>query len=292
MTTNPLDGLRNMLLLDRTNDLNEPDILYPFALDEILCRQTGRGGPAICHLWRHPSAFVLGLRDSRLPQVAEALAWLEAQGRSTAVRNTGGAAVPLDLGVVNISLILPKTAQTQRHFHNDFEQMYVLIREALQATSAWVEKGEIHGAFCPGDFDLSIAGRKFCGIAQRRQSHAYIVQAFVITEGSGRERTQLTRGFYDLAAAGGDPAQLDYPLVQASSTASLQELTNIGHDASHVFTDAVKQVIRSLQTKEGMQMASSALSLPSIEDVHAMARTLSERYGIPTGTEEPYDKDR
>ncbi|WP_314588882.1 lipoyl protein ligase domain-containing protein [Paenibacillus terrigena] len=280
MTINPLDGLRNMLLLDRTNDLNEPNVLYPFALDEILCRQTGRGGPAICHLWRHPNAFVLGLRDSRLPQVADAWAWLEDQGRSTAVRNTGGAAVPLDLGVINISLILPKTAETERHFHNDFEQMYALIREALQATGSLVEKGEIQGAFCPGDFDLSIDGRKFCGIAQRRQSHAYIVQAFVIAEGSGQARTQLTRGFYDRATAFGDPAQLDFPLVEASSTASLQELTSIGADASRVFTDAVKQVIRSLQTKEGMQMASSTLSLPSPDVVHAMAKTLSERYGI------------
>ncbi|MFD0617133.1 biotin/lipoate A/B protein ligase family protein [Paenibacillus sp. GCM10027629] len=280
MTINPLDGLRNMLLLDRTNDLNEPNVLYPFALDEILCRQTGRGGPAICHLWRHPNAFVLGLRDSRLPQVADAWAWLEDQGRSTAVRNTGGAAVPLDLGVINISLILPKTAATERHFHNDFEQMYALIREALQATGALVEKGEIQGAFCPGDFDLSIDGRKFCGIAQRRQSHAYIVQAFVIAEGSGQARTQLTRGFYDRATVGGDSAQLDFPLVEASSTASLQELTTIGADASRVFTDAVKQVIRSLQTTEGMQMASSTLSLPSPDVVHAMAKTLSERYGI------------
>jgi len=280
MTINPLDGLRNMLLLDRTNDTNEPNVLYPFALDEMLCRQTGRGGPAICHLWRHPNAFVLGLRDSRLPQVAEALAWLEAQGRSTAVRNTGGAAVPLDLGVINISLILPKTAQTERHFHNDFEQMYALIRAALQSTGVHVEKGEIQGAFCPGDFDLSIDGRKFCGIAQRRQSHAYIVQAFVIAKGSGQERTQLTRGFYDRATVGGDPSQLDYPLVEASSTASLQELTNIGDDASRTFTEAVKQVIRSLQTTEGMQMASSALSLPSADEVHAMAKTLGERYGI------------
>ena len=55
-------------MLDRTDDLSHQDVLYHFALDELLCRQTGEGGPAICHLWRHPRAFVMGVRDSRLPQ--------------------------------------------------------------------------------------------------------------------------------------------------------------------------------------------------------------------------------
>ena len=62
-----------------------------------------------------------------------------------------------------------------------------------------IDQGEIIGSFCPGEFDLSIGGRKFCGIAQRRQQLAISVQAFLIVEGRGEEKAALARGFYETA---------------------------------------------------------------------------------------------
>ncbi|CAH8714687.1 lipoate--protein ligase family protein [Paenibacillus thiaminolyticus] len=275
-----LGKLNDVLLLDRTNDWTEPDPLYPFALDELLCRQTGRGGPPLCHLWRHPRAFILGQRDSRLPQAAEALRWLESLGYATAVRNTGGAAVPLDSGVVNLSLILPKQEGGDKHFHGDFERMYRLIRRALQHTCCRVDKGEVEGAYCPGDFDLSIGGRKFCGIAQRRQANAFIVQAFVIAGGSGRDSAGLVREFYARATAGG--TERDYPRVAEESTASLEEAAGLGGeaDAAEAFTAAVKRVIRERQTEQGITAAAAKLHLPEPDEVRAAAAELRRRYGI------------
>src|SRR5690606_13645136 len=136
--------------------------------------------------------------DSRLPHAALATEWLERQHYIPAIRISGGAAVPLDLGVVNISLIFPIDSSAAVHFHQDFEKMYTLIREALSFTGLPIDKGEIQGAFCPGDYDLSIAGRKFCGIAQRRQVHAYSVQAFIIVSGSGAERVQFVKQYYEI----------------------------------------------------------------------------------------------
>lgn len=269
----------NMLLLDRTHEIEELDSLYSFALDELLCRHTGEGGPPICHLWRHPAAFIMGLRDSRLPQAAEAERWLQGQGMSTAVRHSGGAAVPLDLGVVNVSLILPKADLSDRHFHDDFERMYKLIQLALQAQGERVAKGEIAGAFCPGDYDLSIDGLKFCGIAQRRQTKAFIVQAFVIAAGSGQARAQLVRDFYDRAAVSG-AAPSDHPLVVADSTASLAELTGLGPDAAQAFTDAVKRVIREQQSPQAIADAASNFHLPEPAHVREMALKLRSRYAI------------
>ncbi len=271
-------GLDNLLLLDRTNDLAEADALYPFALDELLCRHVGKGGAPLCHLWRHPRAFVMGQRDSRLPGAADAQRWLQSLGYSTLVRNTGGAAVPLDLGVVNISLILPKHERGDKHFHSDFERMYRLIQLALHETGCQVDKGEVEGAYCPGDFDLSIGGRKFCGIAQRRQAHAYIVQAFVIAAGSGRESTQLVRAFYERAAAGAE--RLDHPVVTEESTASLAESAGLGSGAAEVFTEAVKRVIRARQTAQGLNEAAAKLWLPDPEQVRETMGLLRRRYGI------------
>lgn len=271
---------RNMLLLDRLDDFSQNDILYPFALDELLCRTTGQGGPAICHIWRHQSAFVMGLRDSRLPAAESAQRWLKSQGRSVAVRNSGGAAVPLDLGVINISLIMPKESVQSFHFHQDFERMYHLIKLALEESGCQVDKGEIQGAFCPGDFDLSINGLKFCGIAQRRQTHAFIVQAFVIAEGSGQKRAELVRSFYELASVGSLTS--DHPIVTGSSTASLEELTNLGPNTGRVFADALKRIIVSEQSLEDVANAESALTMvmPSPEQIQEMIHKLRIRYAI------------
>ncbi|MEC0209889.1 lipoate--protein ligase family protein, partial [Paenibacillus ehimensis] len=67
MTQPQKNGLSDLLLLDRSHEFTEQDVLYPFALEELLCKHVGEGGAPLCHLWRHPRAFVMGLRDSRLP---------------------------------------------------------------------------------------------------------------------------------------------------------------------------------------------------------------------------------
>ncbi|MFU1795122.1 biotin/lipoate A/B protein ligase family protein [Paenibacillus azoreducens] len=270
------DEFSSMLILDRMNPDPQQDALYPFALDELLCKETGKGGPPLCHIWRHPRSFIIGLRDSRLPGAAKACAWLESLGYKTAIRNSGGAAVPLDLGVVNLSLILPKQGAGDERFRGDFERMYDLIRAALAHTGVSVDKGEIAGAYCPGDFDLSIGGRKFCGIAQRRQANAFVVQAFVIADGSGQERAGLVREFYDRAGKGAETG--DFPQVESSSTASLAELAGVGPHAAASFAEAVKNVIRSRQTAEGIAASAAKLTLPGTREVQAMADQLRQRY--------------
>lgn len=269
---------KNMLLLDRMNDPGAADPLRAFALDELLCRGAGAGGPAVCHIWRHPKAFIMGSKDGRLPQAAKAQRWVEDAGWATMIRNSGGAAVPLDLGVVNLSLILPNSSASGSGFHADFERMYTLVAQALRHSGRRIDKGEVAGAYCPGDYDLSIGGYKFCGIAQRRQVNAFIIQAFVVAEGSGRERAEFVRAFYDIAS-GGDTS-LGHPVVSGDSTASLEELAGLGAQAASVFADNVKDVIRNLQTPEGVAEASARLRMPSGEEVDAMARLLRSRYAI------------
>lgn len=266
----------DMLVLDRMNELDAADPLAAFALDDWLCRRTGLGGPSICHLWRHPRALVLGTKDSRLPYAAKAMEKLEAGGRRTAVRHSGGAAVPLDPGVVNISLIFPKQSVTQMRYDDDFELMYRLVQEALRHTGKQVDKGEIRGAYCPGSYDLSIGGLKFCGIAQRRQTHAFIVHAFVVAEGSGAERARLVRSFYDLAAEGADAGE--YPLVEADSTGSLEELAGLGPKAADGFALRIKELIRGGQTEAGMAAAAERFAMPSADELEHAVAALRARY--------------
>ncbi|WP_036745902.1 lipoyl protein ligase domain-containing protein [Paenibacillus sp. UNC451MF] len=263
------------LIWDRTQQPEQGEVLYPFALEELLCRLVGDGGAPMVHLWRHPRAFVMGLRDSRLPYAREAKRWLEDQGYSVAVRNSGGAAVPLDLGVVNVSLILPKR-QGQIDFRQDFETMYSLVRDALYSVTPDVAKGEVNGSYCPGDYDLSIEGRKFCGIAQRRQAHAFVVQAFVVVIGSGRSKAELAREFYRIAAQGAE--QVSFPDVQENSMASLQEL--VGLNDEQRFIDAVKQTVRTHRLESESGTMGGVLRIPEDAQVQEMISSMKSRYGI------------
>ncbi|MEV2910321.1 biotin/lipoate A/B protein ligase family protein [Paenibacillus larvae] len=245
-------------------------VLTPFALEELLMKEVGLTGKAMIHIWRHPRAFVMGLRDSKLPFAKEAKQELEGKGFQTAVRNSGGAAVPLDLGVVNITIMLPKP-QGAIDFHDDFERMFLLIRDALAAHSSEVAKGEVTGSFCPGDYDLSIGGRKFCGIAQRRQSKALAVQAFNIVEGTGGDKAALARAFYDKAAAGADTGA--YPLVALDQMASLSDC--LGPIESAVFTRCIRQRLEA-----GHVTDASASDFVKPEEVADMVSALTQRYGI------------
>jgi octanoyl-[GcvH]:protein N-octanoyltransferase len=266
---------QNMLILDRMNELGESDPLHAFALDELLCRRAGQGGPAVCHLWRHPQAFILGSQDIRLPFAREAMDWLESNGWPVAVRNSGGAAVPLDGGVVNLSLIFPNSSEGHAGYRYDFETMYQLIHEALRGTGRQVEKGLIQGAYCPGDYDLSIDGLKFCGIAQRRQVNATIIQAFVVAEGSGRSRAEFVRAFYDIASGGND--SLGHPHVVGDSTASLEELAGLGAMGAFSFAGAVKEIIGG---GSGAAALFDISSLPERDELDAMIASIRVRYNI------------
>ncbi|WJH34258.1 hypothetical protein N6H14_30930 [Paenibacillus sp. CC-CFT747] len=154
---------REFEFMDGTEGPSLPDILYPFAVDEIMARRVGEGRRPLIHMWTHPRAMVIGLRDRRLPSAEKAMKDLRKEGYEVAVRNSGGAAVPLDEGVVNLSIILPNPERTM-DFRQDFDVMVELIRGSLLGSGASVEAGEIAGAYCPGDYDLSIRGGNFAAL--------------------------------------------------------------------------------------------------------------------------------
>ncbi|MDF2645715.1 MAG: ligase [Paenibacillus sp.] len=272
MTT--LELPTSMVIHDRSGETATRPILYAFALEELLCRAIGKIAPPILHIWRHPLAFVMGLRDSRLPKAAEANEWLISQGYDTAVRNSGGAAVPLDLGVVNVSLLLPKNAGDMEH-RKDFDLMVALIRDVMSTITNRIDQGEVMGSFCPGEFDLSVGGRKFCGIAQRRQQLALSVQAFIIVEGQGEAKATLARGFYERAAGSASPN--DYPLVAPGSMASLSECLQIELSAAR-FTDNFVQVMAAKGVK--VQSPRDIPGYPSEDEILDMMELLKQRYAI------------
>ncbi len=254
-------------IYDRSREPMNGEVLRPFAIDELICRSIGVRKTAVVHIWRHDRAFVLGLRDRRLAFAKEAMGELQSQGYSVAVRNSGGAAVPLDPGVVNLSLIVPKLPGTL-DYKDDFNFMAGLISATVADLSdARAASGEVAGAYCPGEFDLSIGGRKFCGIAQRRQLGGMIIQAFVNVEGSGMERAERVARFYQ-TASGGETDAAGSLFIQPSKLTSLQE--QIPSLTVTAFVNAFQQRIR---------LALKALDdIPAEDEIEKMIEVLRERY--------------
>lgn len=74
------------------------------------------------------------------------------------VRNSGGLAVVLDEGVLNVSLLFQ---ETEKGIDIDlgYDTMWHLIKEMLKDYDVTIEAKEIVGSYCPGSYDLSIRDR-------------------------------------------------------------------------------------------------------------------------------------
>jgi octanoyl-[GcvH]:protein N-octanoyltransferase len=147
---------------------------------------------------------------------------LRQQGFEPIVRNSGGLAVVLDEGVLNISLIFPEK-EKGIDINRGYDAMWELVKQMFADFGQEIEAREIIGSYCPGSYDLSIGGKKFAGISQRRLRKGVAVQIYLGVEKSGGRRAELIRDFYSLALKGKE-TKFIYPEVQPEVMASLTEL--------------------------------------------------------------------
>ncbi|MFC3039649.1 biotin/lipoate A/B protein ligase family protein [Virgibacillus xinjiangensis] len=193
-----------------------------FAVDDALALSiSDHASPPAVRLWVHTDTIVLGIPDARLPHIQEGVGFLAAEGYHVVVRNSGGLAVALDEGVLNISLVLPGVKDIS--IHECYEAMVSFVQYMLNDLTDEIEAYEIEGSYCPGDFDLSISGRKFAGISQRRVKDGAAIQIYLDVEGDSHRRASLIREFYQLSKKG-EPTKFDYPEVKPEVMGSLSEL--------------------------------------------------------------------
>lgn len=214
--------------------------LTSFAVDDVLALFVGGSTTPAVRLWVHPDTVVLGIPDARLPHIDEGVKLLADRGYHVVVRNSGGLAVALDAGVLNISLVIPNVKHIT--IYDCYEAMVGFVRYMLRDLTNDIEAYEIVGSYCPGDYDLSIGGRKFAGISQRRVKDGAAIQIYLDVEGKGFERAALIRDFYQ-AGLKDAKTNFDFPDVDPSTMASLTELLG-----ERITVDEMKKrVLRTLQ---------------------------------------------
>lgn len=200
--------------------------LESFAMDDILCHLVGQGqSMPVIRTWVHDSSVVLGIQDHRLPYIKQGMELLESRGYHPIVRNSGGLAVVLDSGVLNISVVLSEREQSL-NINTGYDVMVMLIKHLFPEAAERIEAYEIVGSYCPGSYDLSIDGKKFAGISQRRIRQGVAVQIYLCVEGSGAKRAELIRDFYKIGLQD-EETKFAYPNVVPNVMASLSELLNI-----------------------------------------------------------------
>ncbi|EKN64903.1 lipoate-protein ligase A [Neobacillus bataviensis LMG 21833] len=216
--------------------------LQSFGTDDTLCASVGAGeAPATARTWVHHNTIVLGIQDTRLPFLQDGVQFFQNEGYQVIVRNSGGLAVVLDEGVLNISLIFPES-EKGIDINRGYDVMWQLIQQMFaDFPQQQIEAREIVGSYCPGSYDLSIGGKKFAGISQRRLKKGVAVQIYLCVNGSGQGRAELVRKFYGLAKRD-EQTKFVYPEIVPEVMASLSELLGTPFSIADVMLRLLRQL--------------------------------------------------
>ncbi|WP_153730321.1 lipoate--protein ligase family protein [Sporosarcina obsidiansis] len=210
-------------LIDESITARSRSALESFAMDDALCQLVGQQESVpVVRTWVHDRTIVLGIQDHRMPFIQEAIQKIKQNGYQAIVRNSGGLAVVLDEGVLNISLIFSEQ-KSAIDIPIGYEAMLSFVKLLFPEIDEQIEAYEIVGSYCPGSYDLSVGGKKFAGISQRRLRQGVAVQVYLCVEGSGAERAELIREVYETGLQG-QPTKFSYPDIQPHVMASLSEI--------------------------------------------------------------------
>ncbi|WP_323941710.1 lipoyl protein ligase domain-containing protein [Aeromonas hydrophila] len=196
------------------------------------------------HLWQAPQCLIVTRKDIRLPRYQAACEQLAVEGWPVHVRDSGGTAVPHGAGILNLSLMLPRTTTDLAHYYRLLgAPLLALLGEYGLAGSY----DFVPGSFCDGQYNLVIGGRKVTGTAQRwlapGQDHqgAVLAQAMLLVAGNVDEGTRMASRFYELAGG-------ELRFLPATSTTIAQAIAWQGSEGELV--EKVREQLKQGLTEE------------------------------------------
>ncbi|SDH89663.1 octanoyl-[GcvH]:protein N-octanoyltransferase [Alteribacillus persepolensis] len=243
--------------LDHSSSGLHMNPLQSFALDDTLCTSIGEDtSSSVMRAWVHQPTIVLGIQDSRLPYLHDGIKDIKKAGYHVIVRNSGGLAVVLDEGIFNLSLLFKENKTISINSGYDF--MWNVVQTMFSDKPGMIDAYEIQGSYCPGTYDLSINGKKFAGISQRRIRGGVAVQIYMAVSGSGAKRAALLQRFYE-SAVKNEPTRFEYPHINPDVMRSLEEL----YRESLTIQDILLRLLTTFQ-QHGAHIQPSTLSSKEI----------------------------
>lgn len=206
------------------NSVINHDLIEPFALTDALILRSSRQNIQQLHFWQTPPSFILGMMDTRLPYFEEAIEGIiNESSHQIIVRNSGGLGIISDPGILNISLFFPQNS-SRIPIDEGYERMVTLIQALVHQLRPQtdIEVGEIAVSYCPGDYDLSIQGQKFAGIAQRRLQNGLAIMIYLSVTGDQLKRSEHMKTFYEKGIQE-QATKWDYPNISPESMTTLAD---------------------------------------------------------------------
>lgn len=184
-----------------------------FALTDALIHHAANINQPIIYFWPSDRLIFLGMIDTKLPFLKDAVKVLSEANYDYVVRNSGGLAVVSDPGILNFSIIFPDEEAGRLTINDAYERMHDVISKSLEPYNVTVEAKEIPESYCPGDYDLSINGLKIAGISQRRILGGLAIMIYIGIDGVQIDRSQLIKTFYEQGLKGQD-VKWHYPDIE------------------------------------------------------------------------------
>ncbi|WP_025728163.1 lipoate--protein ligase family protein [Atopobacter phocae] len=211
----------------------QENILYPIVLDDLFLNMVNQEPTeGIIHFWPIQRMVLLGMTDTRLPHLNDALTVLKDADYPTVVRSAGGLGIVMDEGILSFSIILPNPSNMMS-IEAGYEWLVSFINKWLATYDLNAQAFEIPTSYCPGTYDLSINGLKIAGLAQRRYKQGIGLMFYLSVNGPQRTRGELMRAFYD-AGLKQEETPFHYPNIDPDSMTSLERILGQSLDMKRV----------------------------------------------------------
>ncbi len=137
-------------------------------LDTVIALDVASGKrPPTVRLWRHSNepGIVVSKKDVAGPLGQRAIEQVHEIGYEVYVRHTGGTAVPHARGVLNLSMMFPRSVNSGTT--DDYYRILCQPQIDWLATYGIVAgTGEVPGSYCDGKYNVIVDGKKLVGTAQ------------------------------------------------------------------------------------------------------------------------------
>lgn len=136
----------------------------------------------------------MGFDDTKAPFFKDGVRYYKDQGYQVGIRGAGGRSVVNDEGVLNFSILF----KTDLNPHQQYVFFHRFLQDALSSLNLKFDLGLVEGAYCPGKYDISIAGRKVSGTASRAVQGNALIGGFFAINGNQNKRSEVVSRFYEI----------------------------------------------------------------------------------------------
>ncbi len=172
--------------------------------EATLIERVAEGGlPPTIWLWRNASCLCVSQKDRRLPGFSRAESEFNQMGMPVTSRSSGGTAVIHGPGVVNLSLIYPLKGKAAFSVAESYLLLCNLVIDFFRSEGVDCSVSSVPGAFCDGKYNVTVAGKKIGGTAQRvvsRKGQQVVLSHIVILlDVDAESYAGLINRFYELS---------------------------------------------------------------------------------------------